>query len=190
MIADKAAVSRHLAERLKAARQAEGLSLEALSHRSGVSTSMISQVERGASNPTVAIIWSLTKALNIEFSGLFEDEERRQSPIREVVRAGEAPVISSHGSGCRIRILSPPESVGETEIYDLDFNAGGCLDSAPHRSGCTESLLVIEGEIRVTSDGVSEDVRPGDTIRYAADRLHAITAGATPARAILIVSGA
>ena len=41
---------------------------------SGVSRSMVSQIERGVSSPTISTLWNLTKALKVDFAGLLEDD--------------------------------------------------------------------------------------------------------------------
>jgi XRE family transcriptional regulator, regulator of sulfur utilization len=173
-----------LAASLREARKARGLSLDAVAKLSGVSRSMVSQIERGESSPTVATLWNLTQALQVDFAGLLEG---KPAPGIEVTRASAAPVIA-RSSGVRIRILSPAETVGEHEVYDLAFEAGAALVSDPHSAGCREHLTVIEGEMCVTSGEEDEDLGPGDTARYAADRPHAIRAKGA-ARAILIVQG-
>lgn len=172
-----------LATNLREARKARGLSLDAVAKLSGVSRSMVSQIERGESSPTVATLWNLTQALQVDFAGLLEDKP--QAGI-DVTRAAAAPVIS-RAAGVRIRILSPAESVGEHEVYDLSFAAGAALVSEPHSAGCREHLTVIEGQLSVTSGEEQSTLAAGDTARYPADRPHAIRAGNTPARAILIV---
>ncbi len=173
-----------LAASLREARKARGLSLDAVAKLSGVSRSMVSQIERGESSPTVATLWNLTQALQVDFAGLLEG---KPAPGIEVTRASAAPVIA-RSAGVRIRILSPAEAVGEHEVYDLAFEAGAALISDPHSAGCREHLTVIEGEMTVTSGEEEEDLGPGDTARYAADRPHAIRAKGK-ARAILIVQG-
>ncbi len=182
-------VSVRLASRLKDARKSRSLSLEGLARLSGVSRSMLSQIERAESSPTVAILWNLTQALHIDFSGLLDGGPKERGPIREIIRSDQTPVIHSQGKSCKIRILSAPETVGDTEVYDLEFDAGGVLDSEPHRSGCMESLTVLHGRLTVTSDGESEMVQKGDTIRYVADRRHSIRADGKAGRALLIVTG-
>ena len=182
-------ISKRLAQRLKTARQSRSLSLEALENLSGVSRSMISQIERAESSPTVATLWNLTQALKVDFSGLLDSGPTERSPIKQIVRADQTPVIDSKGQGCKIRILSAPETVGGTEIYDLEFNPNGILDSESHRSGCEENLTVFSGKLIVTSDGVAVTVQKGDTVRYVADRPHSIQAKGRAGRAILIVTG-
>ncbi len=174
-----------LPARLKDARQAKGLSLDAVSKLSGVSRSMVSQIERGESSPTIATLWNLTRALQVDFAGLLEDQGDRTRI--EVMRAGQMPSIDTLGSGCRIVILSPPEDAGVHEIYDLHFEAAGMLDSQPHKRGAVEQLTVIAGEIEITSGDATTRIAPGDTARYAADVSHCISAMDGPARALLVV---
>lgn len=171
-----------LAASLRQARHARGLSLEAVAKLSGVSRSMVSQIERAESSPTVATLWNLTQALQVDFAGLLEG---RETSGIEVTRSGTAPVINR--AGVRIRILSPAETVGKHEVYDISFEAGSALISDPHGPGCREHLTVIEGSLEVKSGEDEELLAKGDVARYAADRPHAIIAGEAPARAILIV---
>ncbi len=180
-------ITDRLAERLRAARKAKGLSLDAVAGISGVSRSMVSQIERGTSSPTVATLWNLTQALGVDFAGLLE---AKPEPGIDVTRAAAAPVMTGHGKGLRIRILSPAETVGEHEVYDLSFKPGGSLVSAPHSAGCREHLTVIEGALRVVSGLEDVEIGQGDSARYFADRDHAILeVGGAGARAILIVQG-
>lgn len=176
-----------LAPRLKDARKAKGLSLDQVAKLSGVSRSMLSQIERGESSPTVATLWNLTRALQVDFAGLLDSSAGSESPIAEVMRSDRTPTIDSQGDGCRIRILSPPDQAGRHEVYEIVFKKGGALVSEPHRPGCREHLTVLEGKISAESDGVPVDLASGDTARYAADRPHAIRAKTGAARVLLIV---
>ena len=173
-----------LAAALRTARKARGLSLDAVAKLSGVSRSMVSQIERGESSPTVATLWNLTQALQVDFAGLLEG---RAEPRIAVVRADAAPVIAGRGRELVIRILSPAETVGEHEVYDLSFGTGGALVSEAHSTGCRESLTVIVGRLRVVSGDEEQCLGPGDTAHYPADRAHGIHAEGGAARAILIV---
>lgn len=174
--------------RLKEARRAQGLSLDAVAKLSGVSRSMVSQIERGESSPTIATLWNLTRALQVDFAGLLEDEAARNQI--DVTRASAVPSIDNMGRGCRIRILSPPEDAGRYELYEISFAKDGLLDSQPHARGAREMLTVISGEIDVTSGDTSAHVGTGDTARYAADVPHAIHASQGPARILLVVQDA
>jgi len=147
-----------------------------------------SDLERGESSPTIATLWNLTRALQVDFAGLL-DEEATSDQIA-VLRNADVPSIDNMGHGCRIRILSPPEDAGKHEIYDLLFEAGGALVSQPHTRGAQEQLTVIEGALTVTSGNATDELKTGDTARYSADVAHSITAKDRPARAFLVVKDA
>lgn len=182
------AILTQLPARLKAARRAQDLSLDAVAKLSGVSRSMVSQIERGESSPTIATLWNLTRALQVDFAGLL-DGASDVAQI-ETLRAAEVPTIDNLGSGCRIRILSPPEDAGRHEVYELTIAKGGMLDSQPHARGAREHLTVIDGAVTVTSGEVSSTLNAGDTARYAADVTHRIAAETGDVRAFLVVQNA
>ena len=174
-----------LPARLKEARRSQGLSLEAVANLSGVSRSMVSQIERGESSPTIATLWNLTRALQVDFAGLLEAEHNEDSI--EVLRERHVPIIQNMGQGCTILILSPPEDAGGHEVYDIRFAENGALASQPHSIGATEQITVLEGEILLISGNAEERLKSGDTARYAADVPHAIEATDGSARVFLIV---
>lgn len=174
-----------LPSRLKKARRVQGLSLEAVEKLSGVSRSMVSQIERGESNPTVATLLNLTRALNVDFAGLL-GEEAAEDRV-EIQKEQQAPALDQADNGCKIRILSPPQDAGRFEVYELIFADGGKLDSKPHERGTREQLIAEEGTLHVTSGVASGEIGKGDTARYAADVPHTIKAVGGPARAILMV---
>ena len=179
-------ITLRLAERLKQARSEKGLSLEALSRLSGVSRSMLSQIERGASSPTVASLWNLTRALNVDFAGLLDEPARSPSAILEHMPASETPSFAETGRGCAIRILSSTDDVGKTEVYDITFAPGGVLSSAAHDKGTVEHLSLLQGRANVTSSDETVALSKGDTLRYRADMPHKIAAP-DGARILLIV---
>ncbi|TYC63659.1 helix-turn-helix transcriptional regulator [Rhodobacterales bacterium] len=174
-----------LPERLKKARRAQGLSLEAVEKLSGVSRSMVSQIERGESNPTVATLFNLTRALGVDFAGLLAEETSEDRV--EIVHEHQTPALDRAGDGCKIRILSSPQDTGTFEVYELIFAAGGRLESRPHERGTREQLIAEEGRMEVTSGVAKGAISKGDTARYAADVSHSIAALDGPARAILMV---
>ncbi|AVO37592.1 helix-turn-helix domain-containing protein [Pukyongiella litopenaei] len=175
-----------LPARLRAARQAQGLSLEAVANLSGVSRSMVSQIERGESSPTIATLWNLTRALQVDFAGLLDTGQ--EGDRVEVLRADEVPEIDNLGHGVRVRILSPPEDAGRHELYELVFAPGGALISQPHGRGAAEQLAVIDGTLTVASGQAEQRVGAGDVARYAADIAHSIRALDGAARAFLVVT--
>ena len=181
------AILSQLPARLKDARRQQGLSLEAVAKLSGVSRSMVSQIERGESSPTIATLWNLTKALDVDFAGLLDGTTAKRNI--EVLRGEDVPTIDNMGTGVRIRILSPPEDAGRHEVYELLFETDGRLDSQPHSHGAREHLTIVDGVVDVASGDSTSRLRTGDTARYNADVPHCLTAVGA-ARAFLVVQNA
>ncbi len=185
----RAEITMRLAGRLKKERAAKGLSLDALAKLSGVSRSMLSQIERGESSPTVSSLWNLTRALNVDFSSLLDQDMAPVSRIIDHMSDSQTPIFHNKEAGCIVRILSPVEEAGGTEVYDITFDKAAHLESAPHKKGCVEHLTVLTGNLEVSSGTERAQISQGDTLRYAADVNHSIKSK-DEARVLLIVKNA
>src|SRR6478672_9184750 len=73
-------------QRVRALRDAMGLSLRELATRSGVSAPMLSQVERGETSPTLAVAARIAGGLDLTLSQLLRLDE---GGVVSVVRASE-----------------------------------------------------------------------------------------------------
>ncbi len=170
-------------------RKARHLTLERLAALSGVSRSMLSQIERGKSNPTFAVLWGLTQALKIDLAELIAGEvaQKQANPV-EIVSAPLTPEIKSPEGQWRLRILSPPAMAGRVEWYEVEIAPGGRLTSAPHALGTHEHLTAQTAGLRVRTELGEQTLEAGETARYRADVEHEIANGSNaPARAILTV---
>jgi len=170
-------------------RKRRKLTLEQLAIRSGVSKSMLSQIERGEANPTFAVVWGLTQALEIDFSDLIGGSISTSSTDQiEVTTAAHTPEIRSSDGTCRLRILSAPRLAGQTEWYDVAIDSGGTLDSAPHTPGTFEHFTALTSGLEVMSGESRVRLRQGETARYPADVPHSITnVGSQVGRGFLVV---
>lgn len=172
---------------LAALRQQRSLSLDALSRQAGVSKSMLSQIERGQANPTVAVVWRLASALGVPMPVLL-GEARPAEPLLSTVAAHATPLMTSPDGKCELRILGPIDLAGRFEWYTLTVQPGGTLGSEPHEPGSREHLTVQSGALEVRAGAESARVRHGETARYAVDVPHSLhNPGKTTAHALLVV---
>ena len=170
-------------------RKARHLTLERLAQLSGVSRSMLSQIERGESNPTFAVLWGLTQALKIDLADLINGgvAHRQANPV-DVVTVAHTPEIKSPEGHWRLRILSPPAMAGRVEWYEVEIAAGGRLSSAPHAAGTYEHLTAQSEGLSVKTTLGQQSLTSGETARYRADVEHEITkASREAARALMVV---
>jgi|FrelakmetLWP11LW_1041352.scaffolds.fasta_scaffold22043_2 transcriptional regulator with XRE-family HTH domain len=162
-----------VAETIKHLRRQRSLSLEDLAQMSGVSRSMLSQIERDATNPTVATLWRITSALGVSVDEVMGT--RSHGVDLEVIPGHTLPVIGNADGLMRLRMLGPMSTAGSQEWYELSAQPGARLESKPHGAGTREHLFVTEGELTVSSGDVHGVVRAGELARYNADVPHVIS---------------
>jgi XRE family transcriptional regulator, regulator of sulfur utilization len=169
-------------------RKRGNLTLDVLAKLSGVSKSMLSQIERGQTNPTIGTVWALAEALAVDVSELIDVRKTDRRIRIDVSQPSYVPEIRSEDGLCVMRILSPADKAGALEWYELNFAPSGCLNSEPHTRGRTEDLSVLEGELAVNADNQQSVVQAGGVARYPADVAHRIeNLSEKPARALLVV---
>lgn len=165
-------VSRSVCHRIRELRKQRKWSLDTLSRSSGVSRSMLSQIERELANPTLAVTVRIAGALGISMAELLE--QTPTAPLIEVIRADDHSHIFRADENCRIRTLSPLHLEKDVEFYEVTLTPGGILESAPHFEGTREFLTVQKGRVQVTSEGETEELNRADSAGYRADVPHQI----------------
>jgi len=179
------ALSGQLGRAVMRLRKAHSMSLSELSEHSGVAKSIISQIERNETNPTLATIWRLAQALDVSIERVLQAAE--DEPFIEKTNKGEMPMLFSDDGKCRLGIIGWIKTVEWLQWYDFHAEPGGVLESDPHQRGSIECLSVISGELEVEVSGVIEQAKAGDTLRYRCDRPHVIrNTGKKPAHATMV----
>ncbi len=162
-----------LCEKLRRLRAGQGWSLEALSMSSGVSRSMLSQIERGRANPTLAVAVRIARAYGLSLAELVEEPVRK--PGIQVIRADDRAHVFRSDKQCQIRTLSPLNLEKDVEFYEVVLKQKGELRSASHFSGAREFLTMEKGKVRVESGNDQCEVGAGDSASYRADIDHSLT---------------
>lgn len=158
--------------RVREMRAGRGWSLEELAQASGVSRSMLSQIERNRANPTLAVTLRIAHAFGVGLNDLVATPNA--AAAIEVIRAADRAYHYRSDDQCRIRTLSPLHMEKDVEFYEVRLGPGGALRSAPHYRGTREFLTVQKGRVRVESGGDADELDPGDSASYRADVPHAL----------------
>ncbi len=157
--------------RIKALREAMGLSLRDLANRCGVSATMLSQVERGGTSPTLAVASRIASGLDLSLSQLLRLDE-----APHVVVSPAAAHRSHKRGGHRIEELTPPLPGLRADVsrHELAPGAttGGRGDIPMHEPGSRETAVVLEGELALFVDGTRHLLAEGDSVTFDADLPH------------------
>ncbi len=166
-------IGEFVGRRVKKLRADRGWSLEELATASGVSRSMLSEIEREKANPTLTVTFRIARAFGMTLQELIESAEPSASKI-QVIRAVDRGQVFRSDKQCEIRTLSPLNLEKDVEFYEVTLRPRGALRSQPHFEGTREFLTVEEGSVRIESDQDVEELTEGDSGTYRADVAHAI----------------
>lgn len=180
-----------LGKTIQRLRKAYNMSLGELSEQSGVAKSIISQIERNETNPTLGTVYRLSKALDTTIDEVLREEDTSGSFIEHQARPA-VPILESEDGLCRLAIIGPLNLVETIQWYDFRAQPKGVLESDPHPLGTIEHLYVITGTLDVTVGEETRSIKTGEALRYRGDRPHKIVnTGADVAHAtmVLVVKG-
>jgi len=157
-----------IAENLKRIREEKKLSLDTVAKLSGVSKSMLGQIERCDVNPTVSTMWKIANGLKISFSQFINHAE---SNVELIDTSSIEPLIEGEGK-VKIYPTFPFDSTRRFEIYYLELDKNGYLSTVPHLQGTQEFITVFMGELTVVIGDKKFVVNSGKAIRFKADAPH------------------
>lgn len=151
-------------------RKEKKLTIKEFSDLSGISTALVSQLERGIGNPTLSVLRQVCRTLEISMSSLFFEEIDNASLI---CRSSE-----------RERIHNPNEK--NSVYYNLTpgllkSNVGLLLMSLNPHSETNEGFsqhfeeeiaYLVEGNATIVFEDEAFELRQGDTVRILPSRKH------------------
>jgi transcriptional regulator with XRE-family HTH domain len=165
-------VSGQLGKTIQRLRKAYNLSLSELAEQSGVAKSIISQIERNETNPTLATIWRLSQALDVSIERVLVSAS--DDPFIDKSTRGDTPILVSDDGRMRLAIIGWIKTVEWLQWYDVSAEPPAVLESDAHQRGSIECLSVRAGEFEVEVAGIVQRARSGETLRYRCDRPHIV----------------
>ncbi len=158
----------NIAQNVKEIRQSRGLTLEEAAKLTGVSKSMLSQIEKGDVNPTISVIWKIANGYKVSFSMIMEDHNQKS----EVIRFSDiTPVIEGENGYFNYPIF-PFQDGRQFETYMIKISPNGSLDAQPHLIGTEEYITVFSGSVQVSVGEECFELSTGDSIHFKADVNH------------------
>ena len=160
----------HLANRLRDLRAENGLTLDGLAERTGVSRSMISLIERGESSPTAMVLDKLAAGLGVTLASLFaEKDSAGASPL---AHRADQRVWRDPDSGYLRRNLSAPGFPSPIELVEVVLPVGArvAYDTGHRASVVHQQIWMIEGDIDLTLGDDTYHLGTGDCLSMRLDR--------------------
>jgi XRE family transcriptional regulator, regulator of sulfur utilization len=176
-----------LGKTIQRLRKAYNLSLGELSEQSGVAKSIISQIERNETNPTLSTVIRLSRALDTTIDEVLRGDSGSMF-IDHQTKSG-IPMLESQDGLCKLAIVGPLNLVDVFQWYDFHAKPKGVLESSPHPQGTVEHLYIVSGELEVTTGAETKIGKAGEALRYKADVPHKIVnIGSGAAHAVMMLA--
>jgi transcriptional regulator with XRE-family HTH domain len=150
-----------LGTRLRALREAKGLSQRELAKRAGVSNAIISLIEQNRSSPSVGLLKKVTEGLPVSMAEFFAGRERRPQIF---FTAGE--LVEIGGGGVSYRQVGRDMGGRAMQILHERYAPGGDTGPHPLRHEAEEGGVVISGQLEVTVGDERRLLGPGDAYYF------------------------
>ncbi|MGW7613188.1 helix-turn-helix domain-containing protein [Streptomyces sp. NPDC054766] len=152
--------------RLRAARQANRLTIEQVADATGLTKGFISRVERDETSPSVATLLTLCDVLSLQIGSLFDSAEV------ELVRHADAPLINLGGTGVEERLMTPRGQSRLQMIHSI-VQPGGNGGSELYTINCElETAYVLSGTIDLHFSESSTRLEHGDALTFTGGEPH------------------
>lgn len=161
-------ITNTIAANTKHIREQKKLTLDAAASVTGVSRSMLAQIEKGEVNPTISVLWKIANGYKVSFTSLVEEKDDTVSVIR---LADMQPLEEDGGRYLNYPIFTFDEQK-LFETYRIVIEAGGSLSAQPHLKGAVEYITVFAGQVEIIAAGSQIQLSKGDSIRFHADAPH------------------
>ena len=157
-----------VAGNIRRLRKEKKLTMEELAKLSGVSKSMLAQIERGDGNPTISTLWKISNGMKVPFDALTV----RPEVTYEIVKTAEVQPILEDDGKVRNYSIFPDDENRRFAGYYLELDPDSYWESEPHLRGTTEFITVFSGTVEIKADGKQFQVSEGENIRFKGDTEH------------------
>lgn len=151
---------RQLGMRIRQVRRARQVTLKDAATAAGVSESFLSQVERGMANPSVASLRRIADALDTPIAHLFSGAQSDGMLVRAADRRR-----MTHPGGAYEDFLLTSSLARNLQIHQTVIGPGAGSGDEPYTHDADEEcVVVLEGELEITVQGETYDLREGDSL--------------------------
>lgn len=168
----------------KRIREQKKLTLDAAAEVTGVSRSMLAQIEKGDVNPTISVLWKIANGYKVSFTSLVERDNDKVS----VIRQGDINVLREDDGRYLNYPIFPFDEKKLFETYRIVIEPLGSLAAEPHLNGSEEYITVFSGQVEITVGAEGFALSAGDSIRFRANEPHTYrNAGADRAELSMLI---
>ncbi len=161
-----------ISKNLKEIRDRRNLSFDQLSRCTGVSKSMLRQIETGKSNPTISTMWKIANGLHLSFTALLQNQST-EAHVRDFTEADPLYGDEHHYRVYPLVTFDPRQPF---EMYYFELDSGAVFDAEPHQGGVKEYIFLFTGTITIQAGEQLFSMESGSFVEFKADCIHRYSA--------------
>jgi transcriptional regulator with XRE-family HTH domain len=158
-------------QRLRAMRLRRDWTLQELSSRSGLSVSMLSQVERDLASPSVRSLQRLAETFAVPIGWFFSEAGAAPPGPAWIQRRTQRRVLDLPAKGITKEMLSADTS-GRLQLMLITIEPDGSSGEAAYSHAGEDAGTVLEGVLQLEVDGEPGVLSPGDSFQFASTLPH------------------
>jgi mannose-6-phosphate isomerase-like protein (cupin superfamily) len=175
--------------KIRELRMHQGKTLKELSQKVGVTTSFLSQVERGVAVPSIGSLKKISNALGVSITSFFDDkaEKRVSNNFSPVIKKDDRKVLHPC-PGVTYHLLSK-NLQGKIEFLLAIYEVGANTGPEPYTHRGEECALVLKGKLEVEIGSFVYALKKDDSISFSCEIPHRVrNVGKIPAVSIWCVT--
>lgn len=155
--------------RIRERRKKQGLTVQHLAERAGISRRLLTQIEHGQANPSLVSMTRLARQLGVDFTTLLQPVD---DAALQVVRAGTHTLVWSTTAGSTAELLAVTGDARRADLWRWRLVPGDMYRGQPDAPGSHELFLVTRGELTISVDGTDHHLGTGDSAVLRSDRTY------------------
>ena len=160
-----------LGDAVRRARRDQRLSLQTVADGVGISTGLLSQIERGISSPSIRNLRAICDVIGIPFLSLFDTDGEADQEEGLVVRAGHRRIVDFGDRGMVKSFLTAHDE-GSLQVMEIIIEPGGGSGEESYSHEGEECGVILNGEAELFVDEKSYQLHEGDSFHFESRRPH------------------
>ena len=158
-----------LGQRIRRLRESRGLSLETLANETGQALETLAQIEKDEMIPPVAMLLTLSRALEVDSGELLKDEEESEAAER---RADAVKVRTDRYS---YRVLTPEAMNRHLKGFHITIDPESDLKGAGYQHEGEEFIFVPKGQVNIKVGENLNELKEGESLHFNSNLVHKLS---------------
>lgn len=147
-------------------RKKNQLSLDKMSKLTNVSKNMLSQIERGESNPTITTLWKIANGLHLSLSELTTQQQDNVNFI------DSTDILPIEDDNVVVYPYFPYDRSRQFEMFKMEIQPGCETSSEGHHLNSEEFIIVNKGVLTIIVNDEIYHINETQALRFNSDITH------------------